>query len=74
MGVEGEGGGGGVGREVRTEWTDQGSVRELLSAGGAVEEEESWVVLGLDGGSRVLLASVRGNGADMVGLWNWNVL
>ena len=29
------------------------------------------VVVGLTGGSRVLLASVRGSGADMVGLWNW---
>ena len=43
-----------------------------LSAGGAVEEE-SRVVLDLGVGSKVPLASVRGSGADMVGLWKWRV-
>ena len=54
------------------DWTDQGSVRGL-SAGGAVEDE-SRVVLAFVGGSKVPLASVRGSGADMVGLWYWDVL
>ena len=40
-----------------------------LSAGGAVEDG-SRVVVGLVGESKVPLASVRGNGADMVALWN----
>ena len=37
-------------------------------------EDASWVVLDLVGGSRVPLASVRGSGADMISLWDWEVL
>ena len=44
-----------------------------MSAAGAVEVA-SRIVLGLVGGSKVPLASVRGSGADIAGLWDWWVL
>ena len=54
------------------DWTDQGSVRGI-SAWGAVVEGEG-VVVGLEGGSKVPLASVRGSAADMAGLWSSDVV
>lgn len=64
--------GGVSGGDGLPDWTDQGSVRGF-SAGGAVEGEDR-VVLGLEGGFIEPLVSVRGSGADMVGLWYWDVL